>query len=171
MLVAGAFGGSVRLTAPQRLEAELPHGPLTLLMAVPALVFGVGGLAMLGLALTGGAPLEALVGTIMGLALAAALGVAAWRRTKSMGRFVIDGAARRVAKVRGDEEKEGAGFDAVARVERRWDPFHRGFVPQHWLVLHLKDGRRYRLGKGPREQVDATLQLLASWGVPVVAPR
>ncbi|MEO0322610.1 MAG: hypothetical protein AAF447_06615 [Myxococcota bacterium] len=170
VLVRGAYGGSLRQTGPQRLEAELPHGLLTALMLVPILLFGVGSLASIaGLAARGELRAAPLIGLLMGLALAVALAVFAGRRMRSMGRFVIDGAAGRVIELRGQQERASARFDEVARVERRWDPFHRGFVPHHWLVLTLASGRRYRLAKGPKGEVDAVLRLLASWGLPAAA--
>ncbi len=171
VLVRGAFGGALRQTGPRRLEADMSHGFLTSLMLVPAMLLGLASVFLLGSqAGRSGVPLPALAGALMGLALAIALIAFARRRARSMGRFVIDGDTRRVRERRRGEERDLVGFDDVARATRRWDPFHRGFVPQHWLLLELKDGRRYRLAKGPIAQVDGALQLLASWGLPIAAP-
>ena len=164
-LLQGAYGGSVRLTSARRIEADYPHLFITVLMCFPVLLFGLGAtFAAAGVIANGQA--IALIPVVMGGAASAALGALVRYRWRSMGAFVLDAEAAFFARLRGGSEVDRYPLDAIRSVQRRWDVLHRGFILHYWLIVETTDGRSFRVGKGPRAEVDRTLRLLRSWGLP-----
>lgn len=161
----GTFGGEVRQTGPRRIEADYPHWPITILMGFPVLTFSAGAVFSVIGVVTTGQPLI-LVSAAIGAIAAGFMGRRMQHRLRSMGSFVLDLDRSVLVRRRGAREIDRHAASDITRIHRVWDPFHRSFERNYWLVVDTGDGRRYRLGKGPEPEADHCLALLRSWGLP-----
>jgi hypothetical protein len=164
-VMQATFGGSVRLTGPRRIEADYPYAFITVLMCFPVLLFSVGAVAMLVGALAQSLPML-LLPALIALTAATGMGALARHRWRSMGNFVLDLDQNCFERRRRGATLEHYALSDVQRITGRWDPLHRDFVAHHWLIVETRDGRSYRVGKGPVHEVNHTLALLQSWGLP-----
>jgi len=161
----GSFGGDVRQTGPRRLEADYPHRFITVLLGFPVFFFGFSAISGIVGAIVTAQP--ALLGSaVLGGGFAAFLGHRLRHRLRSMGSFVLDLDQNELVRRRGQREVDRYTAHDIARIHKQWDPFHRDFGRHFWLVLDTRDGRSYRVGKAPQNEVDHTLALLRSWGLP-----
>lgn len=165
VLVQASFGGSIRQTGPRRLEADYPFLFITVMMAFPTLIFTAGGVFSIIGAAAMGQPML-LVPAVMGLVAGGSMGALALYRFRSMGDFRLDVDEGRFVHLRRGRVLSSYPLTDITRLSRRWDPLHRSFVQHHWLVVETRDGRSFRLGKGPLGQVEYTLGLLRHWGLP-----
>lgn len=161
----GSFGGEVRQTGPFRLEADYPHRFITFLLILPVFFFGTGALFGLVGAIVVMNP-GMLLFTVVSGGMAAFLGTFLRMRWRGMGSFSLDVERGELVRRNDRRELERHSLEAIVHIGKRWDPFHRDFGRHFWLVVETRDGRRYRLGKATETEVDATLALLRSWGLP-----
>ncbi len=165
-LVQGMFGGTVEQVGERALHASYPHRFITALLMFPVVLFSIGAVLMVV-----GALLDGLWGMLlpasMGLVFSGVLFAIARHRSRTMGDFALDVNGDRFERLSGDRVLDTWTMSNIVEVRRRWDFFHRGFERAYWLTVRVDDGRVLRLGKGSAEELSVTLQLLASWGLPV----
>ena len=136
------------------------------MLCVPAVFFCIGSVAMLiGVVLDGA--LAALPGVIIGPLFASGLFAIVRYRWRAMGDFVLDVERGELQRVRGRNVVDTWSLAELQTMTRKWDFLHRGFTQAYWVIAKTQDGRTLRLGKGDAQSVDATLGLVASWGLPV----
>jgi hypothetical protein len=167
-VLVSSMGGSIERSGPRALRCEHPGAFISFLLWCPLVLWSLGLVALLGGAVAGAVEPIALLGLGPALPMMAFFAWLLRRRRRTMGAFELDVDAGQLHRTRGGDESwplEALRFGA------RWDPFHRGFGAEHWLVAEVPDGRALRLGKGPKVEVQAVLRLLSEWGLRVDAPR
>lgn len=157
-LLHSSMGGDVADLGGGRIAFRYPGLFVSGLMVLPVAVWAAGAVAM-GIAAITMRDLAPLAGASAGAIAAAGFGGLIRIRWRRMGRFEVDAAAGtltwwRLGKQRGRWPLDEVVFGSA------WDPFHRGFELQYWLVARVPDGRGMRLAKGARSEVQALLERL-----------
>ena len=165
-LIQGMFGGTVEQTGERSLTASYPHRFITVLLMFPVVLFTIGAVLMVVGAILNGA-LRMLLPAVMGLVFAGVLFAIARQRSRTMGDFRLDVAADSFQRLSGDRPIDTWTLSNIVEIRSRWDFLHRGFERAYWLTVRVDDGRVLRVGKGSANELNVTLQLLASWGLPV----
>lgn len=152
---------SVHQVGPRAFRFE-PSGSIdrvNVLLGVAALLGVVGAILAGVLASSAHAPLIAAIGVVP-IAISIGCVIALKKRRASAGAFVIDADARmfthqREARYELSQIELGTEVDALAEGAPRW------------LMVHVRDGKSYRIARGYEKDISALVRLLASWGVTV----
>ena len=163
-IVHESIDGRIAQTSDKRLECRYPGLFITVLCLVPAVLFGLATLGICFIVAIGLAdpPLPGSAGA--GALMNAWFWFLARLRLRRMGSFVIDVARGSLVWSREEREKGSWPLRDVV-FDSAWDPFHRGFGQNSWLLARVPDKRRMRLGKGSPEELDRILELLRDWGL------
>ncbi len=156
-LLHSSMGGEVRRDGARTLFSY-PGRLVTVLMAFPLLIWTLGSMAMVVGAVQS-RQYGLLGGALLGFLASTAFLWLVRRRMRCMGSVVVDPSDSTVVFVRWGGRVERWPL-RVVDFDTAWDPFHRGFDVQHWLVARVPDGRKLRLAKGTMAEMTPLLVLL-----------
>lgn len=165
-ILQSSMGGEISLDSPRRLRAHYPGRFIDALLYLGVGVISLGALSLLVFGVILAGAIEALPGLVPTALMAGWFGFLLRVRRRRMGTFLVDLDQGALVHLRGAREVQRWPLGAV-RFETALDPFHRGWGLHRWLVACVPDGRRVRLGKGPKDELARPMQLLASWGLSV----
>jgi hypothetical protein len=161
MIVLEILPWGIEELGPKQLRFDNPGRFITSLLIVGATFQIGGGLAMI---------VSGRVFGLMPLLFGAALAYAAYHRTKTMGSFLVDG-EKKIFAHEGAKPKTWS-FDQVLSIETIRDNFAGTAMTifkgqPRWVIIHLPEGRSFRLCKGHAEDLAPLLGFFRHIGLPV----
>ena len=162
-LLHSTIGGEVLQTGPKRVEFLYKPGFVTFILKVFFGLCLLMGVIFSLLSLTGKMPKPPppFPVQIFFFIVAGGLFFAIRFRNKSMGDFILDGEQKKlIQKTKDGKTREWAINET--KFDLKWDPFHRSFQFQYWLVATTKENS-LRLAKGSKEDMEKIKMTILSF--------